>query len=216
MLKDEFRDTATESIKAAIAEHKTIALAYVSLKSSALTAVPKRGKRRKTTDLTTALQMFAKDLVEFVQAELAEARLQQSKPQEDMSPAAEGQSSEADADLGPEVECACCFGDMPQKKSVYCAGKEPHVFCLDCLKRNVETEIGNRRCKLDCMDMSGCKAAFADHQIRLAVDQKTMDHLLRLRQQDDLKEAGIEGIAGQCEISPSSSRRWIPSFSCLY
>lgn len=199
LLKGEFRDCPTESIKAAIAEKKTIGLAYAHLKSSVSASASKRSKRRKTTDLETALQTFAKDLVEGVQAELADARsCESSSPGHGKkTSAAVADSSDAVEDLGPEVECACCFGDALQKKSVYCEGEEPHVFCPDCLKRSVENEIGNRRSKLNCMDMSGCKAGFADHQIRLAIDQKTMDHLLRLRQQEDLKEAGIEGIAGE-------------------
>ncbi len=89
---------------------------------------------------------------------------------------------------------ACCFTDVPYNRIAHCGGPEPHLFCFDCARMNAETEIGQGRCRPKCMDQSGCKAQFADHQLRLCLGVKTLVRLNRLQQQQDLKEAGIEGL----------------------
>lgn len=77
---------------------------------------------------------------------------------------------------------------------VGCNAIQRHQFCFDCVIKNVETEIGNRKCRPQCMDMSACSSGFEDSQLRRCVCLKTMDRLLRLQQQEELKIANIDGL----------------------
>ena len=92
------------------------------------------------------------------------------------------------------VECHCCFSDLALNKATHCDGEEPHFFCFDCAKRNANNEIGNSRYKLRCMDCSGCKADFAKEQIRRFLDQKTIDTLERLQQQEEIRLADLDDL----------------------
>lgn len=47
------------------------------------------------------------------------------------------------------------------------------------------------------MHQSGCRTEFAEHQLRLSLDERTRDHLIGLRQKEDLIEADYEGL-GKC------------------
>jgi len=90
------------------------------------------------------------------------------------------------------MECQCCFSDVPFNNMTHCI--ELHFFCLDCARRNAETELGNSRHKLVCMDGSGCKAEFPQDELHRFLDEKTMKALSKLEQEEALRVADIEGL----------------------
>ncbi|KAK6352753.1 hypothetical protein TWF696_004755 [Orbilia brochopaga] len=100
---------------------------------------------------------------------------------------AEGSTDEA------LFECGCCFGEVPFLQLTQCS--DGHLFCLDCGKRNAETEIGQQKYKLLCMDTSGCRKEFPIQEIKRFCDEKMLETLERLEQRDSLREAGIDDLA---------------------
>lgn len=90
------------------------------------------------------------------------------------------------------IECGCCFGEYPFNSMTHC--NDLHFFCLDCARRNAETEVGNGRHKLSCMDGSGCKALFPRSQMLRFLDDKTLSALAKIEQQDALRIAEIDGL----------------------
>lgn len=94
---------------------------------------------------------------------------------------------------GRIIECQCCFVDVPIPKSTHCA--EFHVFCLECARRNAESQIELGRYKLTCMDGSECKAEFSRTERLRFLDFKTFNLLDRLQQREELRTAGVDGLA---------------------
>ena len=94
------------------------------------------------------------------------------------------------------IECGCCFSDAPLNRTIRCDSDDNgHYFCYECGSGLVKNELGNGRCRPTCMDTDGCQAGFTIKQLTICLDQKTLDHLLRLQQQEDIKAAftGLEG-----------------------
>ncbi|QRV86360.1 TRIAD3 [Ceratobasidium sp. AG-Ba] len=91
-----------------------------------------------------------------------------------------------------EMECGCCFGDINISEMVQCA--EGHLFCPTCVKRHAETEVGDRKSDILCMDQSGCRAPFTDDQLRRVLSANTLDLLDRLRQSKELEAADLRGL----------------------
>lgn len=191
ILLDEFPNLTIQVIKAVLASELTLTKAH-----EALTAVAdgRPSKRRRRNDLADPepYSSFPQDLVDFVMQELADARSEQTRQIAEILSRDPGTSQPS----GGTIECACCFDDAPAHQVAHCDGYEPHYFCRSCTAQNVKTQIEYRKSRVRCMDGSQCEANFADHQLRLALDTKTLQRLERLRQQDDLKESGIEGLAG--------------------
>lgn len=87
-------------------------------------------------------------------------------------------------------------------KMAYCGGGTPHAFCLDCTRKNAETELGQGRCRPKCMDMSSCAAPFMDHQLRLCLPNSVMERLTRMQQREDLIAANVGDVA-ECPFCDS-------------
>ena len=92
------------------------------------------------------------------------------------------------------VECQCCFTDTPIPKSTYCNGENVHFFCFNCARSYAQSQTELSRYKLSCMDGSGCKAEFTRTQIYRFLDEKMIDLLERLQQQDELRSANLANL----------------------
>ena len=97
--------------------------------------------------------------------------------------------------MGEVMECQCCYDDFIPPKMTHCDGEGCHFFCLDCAKTNANTVIGNSRYALQCMDGSGCKATFSRYERSRFLDDKTIDKLERLQQQDEIRMAEIQNLS---------------------
>ena len=97
--------------------------------------------------------------------------------------------------MGEVMECQCCYDDFIPPKMTHCDGEGCHFFCLDCAKTNANTVIGNSRYVLQCMDGSGCKATFSRYERSRFLDDKTIEKLERLQQQDEIRMAEIQNLS---------------------
>ncbi|KAE8140637.1 hypothetical protein BDV38DRAFT_240056 [Aspergillus pseudotamarii] len=95
---------------------------------------------------------------------------------------------------GNLVECQCCYSDFPSNRVVPCEGATVHFFCFRCIRKTAETQIGMMRYKLECLDMSDCKAKFARDYLKKALGSSLMGKLDDLQQQDEVEQAGLEGL----------------------
>ncbi|KAK6835382.1 hypothetical protein RU639_002238 [Aspergillus parasiticus] len=96
--------------------------------------------------------------------------------------------------LGNLVECQCCYSDVPSNRMVPCEGGTVHLFCFRCIRKTAETQIGMMKYKLQCLDMSGCKAKFARGYLKKALGSSLMGKLDHLQQQHEVEQAGLEGL----------------------
>lgn len=92
------------------------------------------------------------------------------------------------------MDCACCFDTVTILKITHCNGDEPHFFCLDCAQQNANTDIGNSRYGLRCMDGSGCTATFSRQERERFLDPKSIEKLERLQQQDEIRLADLQNL----------------------
>ena len=97
-------------------------------------------------------------------------------------------------DRGEIMDCGTCCDDYPTYNFVHCDGDCPHFLCFGCLQRYTDTEIGNQRYKLNCLDDSGCTATYSRKERQRALDPKSFDTLERLQQQAELKLANMAGL----------------------
>ncbi|KAI5193988.1 hypothetical protein AUEXF2481DRAFT_215998 [Aureobasidium subglaciale EXF-2481] len=94
---------------------------------------------------------------------------------------------------GAVVECAACFDEFPSNRVVKCASTDAHSVCLECMKIYLESEVGQSSFKLACP--GGCDDTFHEPQLRLVPDADALvDELMHLRQEDDLRTAGIDDV----------------------
>ncbi|KAG8756247.1 hypothetical protein FRC12_010630, partial [Ceratobasidium sp. 428] len=110
---------------------------------------------------------------------------------EKVKKAEEEELAECERD-GTGVECGCCFGEFPFSWMMQCP--DAHLFCRECARRSAEECIGNRKTSLVCMDQSGCKLAFAESEIQRFLPEKTFELWHRIKQEQDIELAGIEGL----------------------
>ena len=95
---------------------------------------------------------------------------------------------------GEVMDCGCCFDTVTILKITHCNGDEPHFFCLDCAQQNANTDIGNSRYGLRCMDGSGCTATFSRQERERFLDAKTVEKIDRLQQQDEIRLADLPNL----------------------
>lgn len=78
---------------------------------------------------------------------------------------------------------------------ISCSGKDLHLFCMECPKQYIETEIGQGKCRPVCIASTDCKGTFSRAQLQQVLDQKTFDRLEHLQQQQDLAAAGLDFLS---------------------
>ncbi|KAG0212190.1 hypothetical protein BGX28_006736 [Mortierella sp. GBA30] len=101
-------------------------------------------------------------------------------------------------DLNELIECGCCFDDIPPNRVAQC--EDGHLFCLSCSKQAAEVEIGYKRTVLKCMS-AGCTSAFTDSEAVKFLPGPVFKGLLRARQQQELKMAGLDSLV-ECPFCP--------------
>lgn len=105
----------------------------------------------------------------------------------------EGEEDEEELeDDGTFVECGCCFSTYPFDRMTACP--DAHLFCRSCLRRYASTEFGSQNCVLKCMHTSGCTAVFQESELRRLLPPKLFTLYSRLKQQKELKDAGLVGL----------------------
>lgn len=88
---------------------------------------------------------------------------------------------------------AACYDEYAPHKVVECGSTDKHPVCFDCMKTYLGSEVGQSSSKLTCP--GGCGDTFREPQLRLIPDVDALtDKLMRLRQENDLRTAGIDDV----------------------
>lgn len=202
LLRDEFDRLPVWFIKNTVKSKKRLRDAYMDLADATAAGNPQleSSRVRKRAKASNVLHPESHDAeIRAVCSELAAVREEREKKDAEAAAVAHALSEEMENEqesraAGEIRDCACCFGETPNNRMGYCRSEDPHYFCLNCIKMNAETEIGNNKCRPKCMDMSGCQAEFPDHFLRRSLEEKTFDRLIRNQRNEDLKKLGVDGI----------------------
>lgn len=159
--------------------------------------------RRVTSGRTSAALMveLRQDGYEFeeLKREIDSAQQRRNREEEKLNAAnkikkaQEAQDKEHRA-RGEVMDCGCCFDTVTILKITHCNGDEPHFFCLECAQQNANTDIGNSRYALRCMDGSGCTASFSRQERERFLDAKSIEKIERLQQQDEIRLADLQNL----------------------
>ncbi|PWW77970.1 hypothetical protein C7212DRAFT_276751 [Tuber magnatum] len=203
ILKQEFPLMPVRFIEKAMAQNRN----YLDKSYSALVKAGKSYNPRTNTPYKQLLRprkmegrsdelKKGKDWTE-ISAELeyarSKGRREETQAQMDADARLEAQINEKEPQESNTVmECGCCFDEYPFISMTHC--NDLHFFCLDCARRNAETEVGRGRHKLSCMDGSGCKALFPRGQMLRFLDAKILSALAKIEQEDALRIADIDGL----------------------
>jgi TRIAD3 protein (E3 ubiquitin-protein ligase RNF216) len=124
-----------------------------------------------------------------IESEMAKRRKAEQQEQAEADNRAD---AEAHGRMG---ECACCFADVPLNRMVSCNGDTTHTYCLECPKRQVETQMGLSNCRPKCFGVDNCNGTFARKDLQQVLGDKTFDRLEHLQQQEDLASAGLDFLS---------------------
>lgn len=159
--------------------------------------------RRVTSGRTSTAMMveLSEDGYDFeeLKREIDSAQQRRTRENAKIKEALEFKNAEAAQDRehrarGEVMDCGCCFDTVTILKITHCNGDEPHFFCLDCAQQNANTDIGNTRYGLRCMDGSGCTATFSRQERERFLDAKTIEKIERLQQQDEIRLADLANL----------------------
>ncbi|MBW0497127.1 hypothetical protein O181_036842 [Austropuccinia psidii MF-1] len=106
---------------------------------------------------------------------------------------------EKERTMGILVECQCCFDSFRFLKMIQCP--EGHLFCQECIKRNVEINIGANKADIRCMDSSQCDTLFTKSELRKVLPDKHLKKLNEIEFEKSLDLANLEGLE-KCPFCP--------------
>ncbi|KAF1943204.1 hypothetical protein EJ02DRAFT_443455 [Clathrospora elynae] len=92
-------------------------------------------------------------------------------------------------------ECACCFDDVPLNRMISCDGDHVHFYCMNCPRRQIETQMGQSRCRPRCFGVNDCNGTFSRRQLQEVLSEKTFERLEHMQQLEDLKAAGLDFLS---------------------
>ncbi|KAJ4986687.1 ring finger domain-containing protein [Stagonosporopsis vannaccii] len=102
------------------------------------------------------------------------------------------QQAQMDKTMG---ECQCCFTEYPLNRMISCSGKDMHLFCMNCPKQYIETEMGQSKCRPKCFASTECKGTFSRAQLQQVLDAKSFERLEHMQQQQDIAAAGLDFLS---------------------
>lgn len=76
-----------------------------------------------------------------------------------------------------------------------CSGETAHIFCLDCAKKYVETEMESARCRPVCFADIACRGTFTRSQLQNFLSQVSFERLEHLQQQQEIAAAGLDNLS---------------------
>lgn len=81
---------------------------------------------------------------------------------------------------------------LSQSEMAQCT--DTHLFCKGCVTSYTSTKVGEQNAELHCMDISGCKMAFPESELRRILPAKLFDLYEQIRQRRDIELAELEGL----------------------
>ncbi|KAJ8118241.1 hypothetical protein OPT61_g745 [Boeremia exigua] len=202
LLLDEFPDVPGRHIINTFRQHKTLFKTYIVLEGqlrryqhvARTFAKPARPRKKRGTallliesesqlpkELHAAKKRVDKDAVK-------RRKLEETKQAEETNL----QQARIDKTMG---ECQCCFTESPLNRMISCSGKDMHLFCTDCPKQYIETEMGQSKCRPVCFASTECQGTFSRAQLQQILDNKTFERLEHMQQQQDIAAAGLDFLS---------------------
>ncbi|KAF5678803.1 hypothetical protein FHETE_1044 [Fusarium heterosporum] len=166
----------------------------------------KQSAKYKADNIDRSIQSSSIDWEKDLMDELQAARLIQSDRTEKERVKALAEDVERrnfeDAEAKGELtECGCCFVDIPQNRLVHCDGDVTHSFCVDCTRRNAETQVGLEKYQMECLSTDGCEAGFSHRERKKFLSGELTLALDRIEQEANIRMAGLSDLA-QCPFCP--------------
>ncbi|KAH0371685.1 hypothetical protein KCU65_g1792, partial [Aureobasidium melanogenum] len=201
VLKNEFNTIPVKYIKEVQKDKKHLYPTYLALNEAKHTdpcpygKTPWRPLRDINFDLLQATKhekaniSVLKEQFESAQKAVIEINLQRRKSNTQKI------KDEIEAAAKAREEHVACYDEYAPNKIIRCSSEDKHPVCLDCMKTYLESEVGQCSLKLTCP--GGCDDTFRESQLRLVPGTDALiDKLMRLRQENDLRTAGIDDVKG--------------------
>ncbi|CAN9222394.1 unnamed protein product [Alternaria alternata] len=97
------------------------------------------------------------------------------------------------AEMNNEMgECVCCFDDVPLNRMISCNGDIIHFYCVNCPRQQIETQMGQSRCRPKCFGVDDCNGTFTRRQLQQVLSDTTFERLEHMQQREDLEAAGLD------------------------
>ena len=90
------------------------------------------------------------------------------------------------------IECECCCDEFLFEDMAQCP--EGHLFCKQCLNREVQTLIGEGRTEVRCLSHSGCDLIVSVNELKRCVDDKVLKQLFIIEGQNAVAMANLPGL----------------------
>jgi TRIAD3 protein (E3 ubiquitin-protein ligase RNF216) len=203
LLKDEFLNVPVRHITNILNQHKTLFKAYIVLNDQVRNyghitnnlfsrigkARPKRGVELLLIEEGSQIPKELHAVKKKLESDMAKRRKAEENEQAEMLNLQHAQSN------GQMGECACCFDDVPLNRMISCNGDTTHSYCLECPKRQIETQMGLSNCRPKCFGVDDCDGMFARKDLQQVLGDTTFERLEHLQQQQDLAAAGLDFLS---------------------
>ncbi|KAH7095873.1 hypothetical protein FB567DRAFT_431044 [Paraphoma chrysanthemicola] len=204
LLKDEFLFVPVRHITNILKEHKTLFKSYLVLEEQ----VRNYGRIANTNLFSRIGKARIKRGIEFILIERGsqipkELHAAKSKVVGEMLKRHEAEEAEQaekanfeNAQRNNELgQCACCFDDVPLNRMIACNGDTTHFYCFECPRQQVETQMGQSKCRPVCFGVTDCIGTFTRRQLQQVLGEKTFERLEHLQQMEDLAAAGLDFLS---------------------
>jgi len=91
-----------------------------------------------------------------------------------------------------DAELPVLLTPLSQSEMAQCT--DTHLFCKGCVTSYTSTKVGEQNADLHCMDISGCKMAFPESELRRILPAKLFELYEHIRQRRDIELAELEGL----------------------
>lgn len=169
--------------------------------------VLKNPRKRKNPSNPHITDHILLEEITYVQGKLSEF-LENGRKHESME-----QKKAAAVKSNTAIECSCCFDGYDIDDMVACS-REGHLFCVDCLRHCVETQVFgngslgvNKETKkpaleITCFHGDGCSSGFDRSTLEKALPRRTLEKYDELQFKSSLDAAGLDCLVTcpQCDF----------------
>ncbi|XP_042221686.1 E3 ubiquitin-protein ligase RNF216-like isoform X4 [Homarus americanus] len=115
-------------------------------------------------------------------------------------------------------ECQCCYDDevLADDMDTCSAPGTEHIFCINCIRRFAEEEIGQGRTTFRCLE-GDCKAEFSLSTLKRIMKPAVFSNILERKQLEEIAAAGIEDLVACpfCNFQTIMPNQEDKVFKCL-
>ncbi|KAH0793700.1 IBR domain containing protein [Histomonas meleagridis] len=148
--------------------------------------IPKiRKPRQANTNLKFTDIIVSAQLEAIWSADEKEQEIERKKEEE------ERLMLEAAAD-GSLYECECCFCECPMERLVQCP--EGHLFCFECVRKQIETSISEGRTDVPCLHCGGCDQMVPMSELERSMPESVLARLSQAETMNAIISANISGV----------------------